>query len=405
MSTAKPRKRRQYGSGSVAQRKDGMWIGRIEAGTDRNGKRRRIVVSAKTEALCKERLEAKKREIARNGVPQQGSGGRITVEAWSKVWLRMVVSQVRPKSYATARSAVQVWVVPTIGRKRLDSVTPADVRAVIDAIRAAGRKEATSVRTHSVMMSMFRAAKVEGHDVSESVFHVRKPSLSESDREAMTVDDALAILRVAADREDASKWVAVLLQGLRQGERLGLTWSCVDFERDLLDISWQLQPLPYVDNQDKDKGFRVPAGYTARHLVQAFHLVRPKSKKSRRLIPMTPTMRAALLAWREVAPPNDYDLVWPTPEGLPVREEHDRAEWKAIQELADVSHPTGRPYVLHEGRHTTATLLLQLGVPKDVVEVILGHSKFVQTYDHSDRTERARAALGQLDAQLAIGAA
>jgi integrase len=391
MST-RPRKRRTYGSGAVFQRKDGMWIGRIQAGHDSQGRARRITVSAKTEALCKERLEDKKREIARTGIPEHLSGKRVTVEAWSQVWLQAAVDEMRPKSYATTKSAVKVWIVPTIGHKRLDSLTPTDIRSVAKAIHAKGRKASTSVRTFATMM-----------DVPERIFHIRRPDLNVSDREAMSLDDALAILKVVADRADAAKWVAVLLQGIRQGERLGLTWSAIDFERDLIHVDWQLQPLPYLDPKDKSKGFRVPPGYTARHLTQAFHLVAPKSKSSRRVIPMVPWMKDALLAWREIAPRNDYDLVWTTDAGLPWREPADRAEWVAIQELADVWHPVGRRYVLHEGRNTTATLLLELGVPKDIVEAILGHSKFVESYDSSDRTGRARTALESLATRLSLG--
>lgn len=400
--TTKPRKRRQYGSGSVFQRKDGLWLGRLQAGFDREGKRRVITVSAKTESACKERLEDKKREIARTGVPERASGRRATVEQWSEAWLATVVHEMRPKSYATTKSSVKVWIVPTIGHKRLDSLTPADIRAVASAIRAAGRKASTSVRTFATMTEMFRAAALEGYDVPERIFHVKRPALNESDRQAMTIDDALAVLKVVSDRADAAKWVAVLLQGIRQGERLGLTWTCVDFETDLIDISWQLQTLPYVDPKDKARGFQIPDGYEARHLVQAFHLVRPKSKSSRRKTPMVPWMREALLLWRDFAPPNEYDLVWATDAGLPWRVDADRAEWVGIQELADVEHPSGRRYVLHEGRNTTATLLLQLGISKDVVETILGHSKFVESYDQSDRTPRARSALESLATRLAL---
>lgn len=400
--TTKPRKRRQYGTGSVIQRKDGMWIGRFDVGRDSNGKRRVISVSAKSESLCKERLVEKQNEIARTGTPDRLSGKRTTVEEWSQAWLDSVVSEMRPKSYATTKSAVRVWIGPTIGAKRLDALTPNDIRSVAKAIHARGRKASVSVRTFATMMEMLRSAKLEGHDVPERIFHVKRPQLNESDRQAMSLEDALAILKVVADREDAAKWVAVLLQGIRQGERLGLTWSAVDFERDLIYVTWQLQPLPYVDPKDKSKGFRVPHGYSAKHLVRAFHLVSPKSKSSRRVIPMVPWMREALLAWREVAPPNDYDLIWATDDGLPWRVEADRAEWQAIQEQADVSHPSGRRYVLHEGRNTTATLLLELGVPKEIVEAILGHSKFVESYDSSDRTPRARAALESLSDRLAL---
>lgn len=398
------RKRRQYRSGSVTQRKDGLWIGRFEAGTDRNGKRRRIQVSATTEARCKEKLEARKAEVARTGVPDKLTGKAVTVEQWSKEWLALVVNEQRPKAYATTASAVKQWVVPTIGRKRLVALTPGDIRAVVDAQRKAGRANSTRVRTHSVMMSMLKAAMLEGHDVPQRVLLVKKPEINETDREAVALDHALLMLKAAVDDPtiDASRWTAAFLNGLRQGERLGLTWDLVDFEADLIDISWQLQPLPYVDNADKSLGFRVPDGYVARPLWRSFHLVRPKSAKSRRVIPMVKWLRDALLAWREVAPHSEHGLVWPRPDGRPVSAADDRAEWAALQEAAGVAHPAGRPYVQHEARHTTATLLLELGVPRDVIEAILGQAKLVEAYDHANRLPAARRALERVAERLTL---
>jgi integrase len=401
MATVSPR-RRQYGTGSVFQRSDGMWVGQIEAGVDAHGRRRRLTVYGATAARVKEKLEALKRDIARTGVPETAIARSTTVTAWSATYLKIAEAELRPKSYAGAASAIRKWINPTIGHKRLVALSPADVRAVADAQRKAGRAGATQMRTHDVLIGMLKAAMLEGHAIPQRVLLVKRPRPGENDREAIRTDEALAVLKVTAERDDASMWAAMFLQGLRQGERLGLTWPCVDFEHDTLDVSWQLQPLPYRTPRDPSSGFRVPDGYVARHLVDAFHLVRPKSKASRRTIPMTPWLRGALLAWRDVAPASPHGLVWPTKTGRPRRAEHDRAEWLAIQETAGIAHPAGRPYVLHEARHATATLLLELGTPKAVVELILGHSEFVEAYDHADRLDEARQALQSVAGRLAL---
>lgn len=379
-----------------------MWIGRFEAGTDRDGKRRQITVSATTETRCKEKLEQRKQEIARTGVPEKRARKTDTVAAWSQEWLGIIVNEQRPKAYATTASTVKNWIVPTIGTKRLVALTPADLRAVFTEQRKAGLAESTRVRTHSTLMQMLKSAKLEGHDVPERIFLVKKPTVGENDREAIPAAEAVRMLQAVAHDPAGSTWAAALLQGMRQGERLGLTWDCVDFENGLIDISWQLQPLPYVDNRHKHLGFRVPDGYRAIHLERAFHLVRPKSTKSRRVIPLIPQMANALRAWREVAPESPHDLVWPAANGSPRRAEDDREAWKVVQGLAGVAHPTGRPYVLHEARHSTATLLLQLGVERDTVEAILGWSKLVEAYDHADRVPAMRKALEQVADALAM---
>lgn len=396
------KKRRQYGSGSIFQRKDGMWVGRLDVGFDRTGRRRRVQVSATTEPRCKEKLEEKKLEIARHGVPDLAAS-RLTVSKWAERWLADIVNDLRPSSYRTTESAVRVWITPIIGRRKLSQLGPADFRSIYTAQREDGKGQGTLVRTHAVLTKMLKDAAREGLPIPQAALLAKKPQIGETDRQAIPLDQCLSILKVVADRPDASLWAAALLQGHRQGERLGLTWSCIDFDSETIDISWQLQTLPYIDNRNKHLGFRVPDGYVAQRLTKAWHLVRPKSKRSRRITPMVPWMRDALLSWREVAPTNDYDLVWPADDGMPIRVDDDREEWKAIQAEAGVTHPAGRPYVLHEARHSTATLLLELGVPRDIVEAILGHSQLVEAYDHANRLPAQRKALAALAKRLELG--
>jgi len=73
---------------------------------------------------------------------------------------------------------------------------------------------------------------------------------------------------------------------MRQAECLGLTWAAVDLDAGTADISWQLQPVPYADRAAGT--FRMPRGYDARHLVDAWHLSRPKTARGQRIIPLVP---------------------------------------------------------------------------------------------------------------------
>lgn len=416
MSKTKPR---QYGSGSLYQRKsDGLWIGAIQVGWTSRGTRRTITVSGKTEAAVKARLEKRKRDLARDGVPAEGMSTSVTVKGWSEQWLKIVVTQQRPKAYAATLGAVKNWIVPSIGHKRLDALTPGDVRAFHARMRkgdeADGLKplaQSSMVRHHSTLMTMLQAAMTEGagYRVPPNVLVVKPPKLGESDRTNMQLDQALKVLGLAADLPDGSRWAAALLQGIRKGEALGLTWDLIDFEQDLIDISWQLQPLPYIVKRDPSSGFRVPDGFIARQLIGQMHLTRPKTAAGRRIIPMVPWMRSALLAWREVAPASPYGLVWPRLEagprgaavGSPRSERDDQAQWHALQAQVGVLHPSGRPYTGHETRHTTISLLLELGVDRSVIAAIVGQAKLVESYAHVHHAQ-ARKALEQVAERLQL---
>lgn len=418
MRTLADLKRRQYGTGGIYQRpSDGRWIGTLYAGWTTKGTRRRIVVSASKEqgeAECKRRLKAKQREIERDGLPTAGLS-RATVKAWADTWLEHTSTKVRPKTWASNRSAVNVWIVPTIGHKRLDTLTPGDVRAVATAVRKAGRSSSTALRAQVVLTKLLKDALVEGHQVPQRVLMLDAPAAGVSDRDALALPDALALLRVATERPDGSRWVAALLQGMRQGECLGLTWPAIDLGKGQIDVSWQLQAVPYRHGCGRTCGkrfggdcperrFGVPDGYEHRQLDGALCLVRPKTEKGQRVIPLVPWMSAALAAWKEVAGPSPHGLVWPRPDGRPKTSDADSSEWRALQEAAGVRSPAGRPYLLHEARHTTATLLLEAGVDPEVIKAILGHSSIVTTREYQHVSQAmARKALDGIAERLQLG--
>lgn len=361
-------------------------------------------MSARTEAECRRRLRDRQREIAKNGMPSEEISVRTTVKSWADTWFDMIVRNARPNYFSTTRSLIQHWVIPEIGHRPLSDLTPRDVRAVTAAVMRAGRSSTTAGHAQAALLRMLKAAILEGHTIQQRVLLSPMPKKGISDREALPLDQAIAALAVAARRPDGSRWAAAFLQGLRQGEALGLAWARVDMEKGYQIIDWQLQPLPYADREAKT--FRIPDGYKAQHLVDSYHLVAIKSKAGERAQPIVPWMTNALTAWREISPMSPYDLVWPHASGRPRRANSDTAEWRDIQREAGIAHPSGRPWKVHEIRHTTATLLMELGVDEKVITAIMGHTSAVTTakYQHV-RDAQIEAALAKMANVLELRAA
>lgn len=399
--------RREYGDGSIYQRqRDGRWCATLEAGWTAKGTRRRVTVTAKTRAEVVKKLRDKKLQVERDGLT---ASARATVKTWAPTWLTMIERHLAPQAYVSNRSAMSRWIIPTIGHKRFDQLTPADVRAVDEAQRAANLASSSIRRNRSVLNTFLRAALSEGLPVAPRLLEVKTSGKkgrrsATNDREAMTVPEAVAVLEQAAQIPHGSRYVAAFLQGLRQGESLGMTWDEIDLDNHTWRVSWQLQPLKYKQPRDRSSGFRLPDDYEAIQAKGALHLVRPKSDAGWRVHPLVPWMHSALTAWREIAPTSPHGLVWTTPDGEPIYYKRDDADWYALQDAAGVRHPSGRHYTTHEARHTTATLLLEAGVAPEVIIAILGHSTILTSrgYMHVNQAP-ARAALEKVAERLQPG--
>ena len=394
------RKRRQYGTGSVYQRKsDGRWLGTLDAGYTRTGGRRRITVTGKTEAAVKDKLKAKARDLARG---EASASSRVTVKTWAEKWLAESAKHVTPNAHQTDRAAVR-WIIEAIGARQIAHVTPGDIRSVGDAVVAAGNSTASAARYHGVLIRMLKAAQQEGYAVPANALLTKGRTADVNDRSDMTVEEALATIAVASTLPHGSRWLAAfMLGGPRINESLGLTWPLVS--NGTATLAWQLQPLPYKIPRDRASGFRVPDRYEKIQLEGRLHLVRPKSKAGWRVVPLVPLIADALDHWRIVAPESPHGLVWPRLDGGPADENDDREEWHAIQGTAGVGHPSGRPYHVHEIRHTAATMLAALGVDDATRIAIMGHSSIASTraYEHRDLT-LIRSALEKYAGRLQLG--
>lgn len=400
--------RRRYGSGSIME-KDGKFIGRIDIGWTITGKRRRKVVVAPSRKECAKRIRDEIRKA--NDANKPTGNPRTTVKTWCDKWAELTEPKTKPRTWETTSGAIRRWIIPTIGHIRLADLTPTHIRSVAAAQVRAGRSTTTARRTHAVLKTILKAATVEGFDVPARVLMLEAPPVAIHDRGDIERDDALALLDAASTLPESSRWVAALLQGMRQAECLGLTWSCVDLDGSTIDISWQLQSLPYADRAAKT--FSIPSDMEARRLEGAYHLVRPKSEKGKRIIPLVPWMTAALAAWKVIAPTSKHGLVWPRPNGRPQNKQLDTRAWVALQDRAQVAKvedapgvdgaKVGRRYHGHEMRHTTATLLLEAGIDTEIIKAIMGHSSIITTrgYQHVNQ-ELARRALVQIASTLRL---
>lgn len=405
---------RAHGTGTAYRDSKGRWTVAIETGWTARGTRKRKYrqTNPKTGKPIRTEQEANQVLLAllREGATEASTS--TTVKTWADRWLPIRAAEVDPNTYRTDASMVRVWIVATIGNKRIDQLTPGDIRAVDKAMTAAGRAYSSRARCRAVLVGMLKAARREGYPVADRLLDIqlRRPD-DPKRRPPVPVKDALLILAAARpdglDDGSDSRWLAALLAGVRPSEARGLTWPHVDLDAGTIDVSWQLLALPYRVKGDRSSGFRVPDGYTAELVVGSYHLARPKTGSGRRLVPMPPVLIESLTRWREFGPTSEFGLVWPRAhsdhfpwkDGWPRTDVEDRGAWKALCAKAGV-----QPYDLYSARHTTATQLTEAGVDEATITAIMGHTSIRSTtpYQHPDRAAAMRAAVGQVAGRLAV---
>ncbi|VEI04156.1 site-specific tyrosine recombinase XerC [Acidipropionibacterium jensenii] len=416
-------RRRPQGTGSVYQRGDGKWVAQIDVGWTEHGRRRYARHTCRTKKEAQVEL---KKMISDRDKGVTTIDPRTTVKTWCDQWLETCQHRLSPASAAKYGACVRKWIIPTIGRKHLSQLTTRDLDKLTTAITDAGESPTTASNAASILRICLKAAAVAGHTVPMPILLAPLPRHAPSDRQAIPVADAGRILLAAANPQtwpplpprpkahtaaydayrgeltlratDFTRWMAALLGGIRQGEALGLEWDRVNFDTHSIDVSWQLstvKPDTYI-----------PPHIEIRRLHGSQILKRPKSSSGWREIPMVPWLETAMLDWKTRQPPGPHDLVWPGRAGQPANRFEDLQAWKALQRIAGVEKvSTGAPFVGHEARHTTVSILTELGVPEPVIVAIAGHSSIASTraYQHVDLTE-ARAALQRVADRLQITA-
>lgn len=374
----------------------GLWIARLELddGT-------RVQRAARSRNLALARLDEMKREVSETG----GVAKSKLVRDWATYWVDEV-AVLRPKTRTNYRSILRNHVLPKIGHLQVRKLTPKHIR---DLLAELSSLTSTRRQAYTIVREMLEAARKEGFATRNVADVVGPPNPKRAERKGPTTDQCRTLLSYNARSGDrlASRWTAVFFTLQRQGECLGLEWDRVDWDRDVLDVSWQLDDLPYkhgCGEPDEDgtwpcgagragscpqRSFDVHPDYEYRQLYGALSLVVPKSEKGIRVIPMLPTMRVMLEQRWEMYQAErssyveDYGLVWCRPDGKPITASADAKAWHALCSAAGIGK-----YDLHGGRHSGGTLLLEAGVSEPVVQALMGHStaRVTRGYQHADLT-------------------
>jgi integrase len=263
------------------------------------------------------------------------------------------------------RNHVRRYLVPLLGARVVQAVTPLAVQQMYRAMEDGGASDLLVREAHTLLCAAFdvalsplgliatnpaRAARLPARRGQSGQGKLRPPV-------ALTQEQAHALLG-AMDRASpyGPLYALLLTTGLRRGEGLGLRWCDVDWEAGTISVVQQVTPRT------------IGGGYS----VHA-----PKSASSARVVRLPPPTLEALRHHHSSSARVD-GLVFARADGSPVTPDMCRHGWEAVLAAAGdaVPHCT-----MHDARHTFISLALLAGVPLQVVSRWAGHSKPSITMD------------------------
>jgi len=347
----------RYGLGSVYfDDRKGLWVGAIELERGPDGRRRRKLVKVKGKPGARapkallDRMTAVQNTIAEGGpLPDEVQ----TVGSWVTHWADNVVPtmDLAPGTVADYQWLVTKYLVPRLGRVKLAKLTAEHVEKMMAAMRAEGLSPRTIAYTRAVLRLALRTAEARGQVARNAAALTRAPKKSATKLDdSLDAEGAAAVLAAAEGDRLGALAVLVLGVGLRQGEALRLRWSDVDLDGP--------KPTLTVSRAKTASGVRTVA--LPAFVVAALDRHQRQQRRE----------RMAAEVW------GDPNMVFASTVGTRLDPRNVLRWWHDLCDRAGVGRRR-----FHATRHTAATLMLNNGVPLEVVSATLGHAGLSITAD------------------------
>ncbi len=305
-----------------------------------------------------------------------------TVSAELIRWLEERELDVAVTTLSNYRNAVMKYIVPHIGAQQLYDLDKRTINDLYRTLLKQGNKHRGPLGAETVRhvhRTLMKALK----DLGVVIQGVRQPR--PADRETFgrkgvwTAKQCATFLSHVANDRLYAAWVLVVVCGMRRGELAGLKWPKVDLDCQVIYVHWQRA----VASGEVDGGVveKEPMGKSKRSIAIGKALAEVLSEHFDQ-------------QQKEIVEAGDAyqnrGYVFCKEDGAPYHPKYFTDRFRALCVQAGVP-----VIVLHDGRHTSATLGADHGVPRHAMQKRLGHSRAKMTdevYTHVLPDAERRAA-------------
>lgn len=378
---ANSKKRGANGGGSIRQRADGTWEARITLGTNPGtGKPMRKSIYGKTQKEVRQKMQ---RALVEVDEGTYTAPSRLTVKQWLEAWHAEYLGDVKESTRISYRQHMNNHIIPALGAVKLSELTPAACQKFInDLSRVKGLSAKTVKNVHGVLHHALKQAVRLGYMRMNPTEACTLPRIEKAKIEPLDAPEIKRLLDVLGDDVYSDVLRVDIFTGMREGEILGLQWSCVDFDRGTITIEKQLS-RPRVKGEE----YRFTSLKNDKpRTVQPAPFVMQILKRQRRR--QAEQRIQAGGAWDDCGFP---DLVFTSETGKYLNYTIVLRHLKKALEVAGL--PEKR---FHDLRHTYAVSSLQAGDDVKTVQENLGHHTAAFTLDqYGHVTESMRQASAQ----------
>lgn len=350
-------------TGQIVKRGENTWYVRIFLGRDAEGKRKyfnKTIHGTKKEA--QKFLTAKLREKDLGVFVEPAS---IPLNEFFDRWCEEIAkNKLRERTFNNYKSLYDCHIKEKLGLKRLCDIQSYEVQKLYNDMKNANYSPKTIRHVHNLFSSALKQAVKWKMLIQNPCDLCELPRMEKTEMKYFTPKETAKFLKAAQGDKYFAVFLIAIETGMRPEEYLGLQWKDIDFKKKVLTVR---------------RAFVVCKG-------GGFIFTEPKTKKSRRSIPLSNSVINALKDHRRKqlearlklgANYQNFDLVFASDIGTPLLHQNlTRRHFKPIRDNAKL--PKIRLYDL---RHTTATLLLSAGENPKVVSERLGHASIVLTLD------------------------
>ena len=361
---------KELGTG-ISQKKDGRYVARF---TNRFGIRQEL----KSRNL-KEVKKLFSQAIYEDSQCLNRLDTNLTLDQWFVTWMDSYKKNTvcaNTKRYYTEIYKKQIS--PALGKKKLADITQINVIQLINKLKDQGYEYESQNKVRILLQDMFERAIINDYLIKNPARGIRLGIKPKKEPRVLSPEEQATFFECSKGTFYDNLFVVAVSTGLRPGELCALTIEDINFADDLIHVD---KTLVYQKFEGDEK--------------KTFHVDAPKTKSSKRDVPINQQCRLALkkqmmqrnvIMGKRTAKPIEglENILFTTQYGTPLNAVTFAAAIKSVVDSINMTRDELEKFECfspHCFRHSFATRCFEAGIKPKTVQGYLGHATLQMTMD------------------------